>query len=150
MDFGPPPKAGPGASAHGEPRGAWNGRTERGAAGIAGAGDLGRGRLEVRPGVRSLLTASVRPPLTRAACAGTTIDALPPDCLALIADRLVSTNPLWDRHDVLQQACNLTKVGHSPASRILAESLFQSLSPRMGGWAAVQAAFALLLWFIYF
>lgn len=64
MDFGPPPKAGPGASAHGEPRGAWNGRTERGAAGIAGAGDLGRGRLEVRPGVRSLLTASVRPPLT--------------------------------------------------------------------------------------
>ncbi|PRW45159.1 catechol O-methyltransferase [Chlorella sorokiniana] len=60
------------------------------------------------------------------------IDSLPPDVLELIASQILAeVCPFFDRHDVLQLACNLTAAGLQ-GSRLLASHLFAFLSQRMG------------------
>jgi len=69
----------------------------------------------------------------RPAAAAGTLDALPPEALAAIAQQLAADeNPLtWDRMDMLQTAARLMLAG-SKGSRALAELLFRQLSPHLG------------------
>ena len=50
-----------------------------------------------------------------------------------IAEALISQlSPLWDRRNLLSQAANLACVGNPRTTR-MAQELFQSLSPHLGG-----------------
>ena len=62
------------------------------------------------------------------------LDDLPPDVLERIAELGFTSllSPLFDRGDLLHQACTLACVGNSTCTS-LAQLLFAELSPRLGG-----------------